>query len=159
LSKLKLVTGDGIGVPGWDSAWRGRLLDDLEPFVRQLWQVGVERIFVNGSFATRTPHPGDIDAYFESSLADYPRTLMKLLELEPVLPWDLTRRPIDPKTGDPKPVMWHLYRVEIFPHFTDYPSRTGIFDEYGNELDLPAMFRRDETSFMTKGLVRLTQEG
>src|SRR5688572_2853906 len=68
LRQSYLVTGEGLNLPGWDNAWRAQLVDNLEPFVRQLWQVGVERIFVNGSFVTSKPQPEDIDAYFECEL-------------------------------------------------------------------------------------------
>jgi hypothetical protein len=152
-----LVTGEGVAVPGWDSAWRAQLVDNLELFVRQLWQAGVERIFVNGSFVTSKGKPGDVDAYFECTFAGYPYMLVSLLALEPALPWDLTRRPIDPESGDAKPVMWHLYRVEVFPHFTDYPTGTGVFDEHGQELDMPGTFRRDKASFKPKGLIQLVR--
>jgi len=43
-----LVTGEGVDAPEWDSDRRAQLVDNVELFVRQLWQVGVNRIFVNG---------------------------------------------------------------------------------------------------------------
>jgi hypothetical protein len=107
LRQSYLVSGEGLNVPGWDSTWRAQLVDNLEPFVQQLWQVGVERIFVNGSFVTSKPRPEDIDAYFECEVNRYGPILVGLLQSMPPLPWDLTRRPIDPMTGDAKPVMWH----------------------------------------------------
>jgi hypothetical protein len=157
LRRSYLVTGEGIDVPGWDSALRAQLVDHLELFVRQLWQVGVERIFVNGSFVTSKPQPGDIDAYFECTLTDYPLTLIRLMLLEPSLPWDLAHRPIDPGSQEPKPVMWHRYRVEVFPHFTDYPNLTGIFDEDGNEFELADLFRRDKNSLRLKGVIQIVR--
>ena len=125
LRQSYLVTGEGLDVPGWESVWRAQLVDNLELFVRQLWQVGVERIFVNGSFVTRNPKPGDLDAYFECESTRFGHVLVGLLQSDPPLPWDLTRRPIDPDSGDPKPLMWHQYRVELFPHFPDDPVPTG----------------------------------
>ena len=157
LRQSYLVSGEGLGVPGWDSMWRAQLVDNLEPFVQQLWQVGVERIFVNGSFVTAKPDPGDIDVIFECAFANYASTLIRLMMLEPALPWDLTHRPIDPGSGAPKPMMWHQHRVEIFPSFTDYPNLTGIFDEHGNELELADLFRRDKATFRVKGLVQIVR--
>ena len=52
LRESYLVTGEGSVSPSWDRAWRAQLVDNLELFVRQLWQVGVDRIFVDGSFVT-----------------------------------------------------------------------------------------------------------
>jgi hypothetical protein len=126
--------------------------------VRQLWEVGVERIFVNGSFVTSNPKPGDIDACFECESTRFGHVLAGLLQLEPPLPWDLTRRPIDPASGDPKPLMWHQYRVELFPHFPDSPVPTGIRDEYGNELFFPSLFRRDKATRRPKGIIQIIRE-
>src|SRR2546426_2215505 len=36
--------------PNWDHRWRAGLVDNLEVLVRQLWQVGVDEIFIDGSF-------------------------------------------------------------------------------------------------------------
>jgi hypothetical protein len=52
--------------------------------------------------------------------------------------------------------MWHRYRVEVFPSFTDYPNPTGIYDEDGNEFELADLFRRDKDSFRTKGVTQVT---
>jgi hypothetical protein len=133
-------------------------VDNLELFVRQLWQVGAERIFVNGSFVTAKPSPGDIDAYFECEVNQYPHIIVGLLQQEPTLPWDLTRRPIDRRSGQPKPVMWHVYRVEIFPHFTDHPQPTGVHDDAGNNLYFPTLFRRDKETGRPKGVIQIIRE-
>jgi hypothetical protein len=158
LRQSYLVTGEGTGLPDWDSIWRAQLVDNLELFVRQLWQVGVERIFVNGSFVTDKPHPGDIDVYFECGIARFAQLIVGLYSLEPPLPWDWERRPIDPASGLPKPLMWHQYRVELFPHFTDQPQPTGIRDEYGNDLLFPSLFRRDKESGRPKGVIQIIRE-
>jgi hypothetical protein len=158
LSRSFLVTGEGIRIPTWDSNRRAQLVDNLKLFVRQLWQMGVERIFVNGSFVTAKPAPGDIDAYFECEVTQYPRIHVGLLQMEPPLPWDLTRRRIDPESGIPKPQMWHEYRVEIFPHFTDHPQPTGVRDEQGANLYFPTLFRRDKETGRPKGVIQIIRE-
>ena len=152
------MTGEGTGVPNWDDAWRGELVDNLELFVQQLWRVGVERIFVNGSFVTDKPHPGDIDAYFECDMAVFPQVMVGLYLIEPSLPWDWERRPIDPATGLSKLIMWHRFHVEIFPHFTGQPQPTGIRDEYGNDLFFPSLFRRDKETSRPKGVIQIIRE-
>ena len=48
----------------WDTAWRLRLIDNLEVLTGQLWQVGIREIFADGSFAEDKHHPNDIDGYF-----------------------------------------------------------------------------------------------
>src|SRR4030095_6611550 len=78
LRRSYLVTGEGVGVANWDSTWRGVLVDNLEMFVRKWWQVGVDRIFVNGSFVTSKPQPGDIDAYFECEVSRFAQIIIGL---------------------------------------------------------------------------------
>jgi hypothetical protein len=153
-----LVTGEGIDVPGWDALWREHLVNNLEQFVRQLWVAGVEQIFVNGSFVTRKPRPGDIDGYFECEAPRFPWIVLRLLQLGRYLPWDWTQRARDPETGILKLRMWHEYRVEIFPHFVDQPQPTGIRDEYGNELPFSSLFRRDKDTGMPKDVIQIVRE-
>jgi hypothetical protein len=38
-------------------------VDNLAVLVAQLWQVGIDRIFIDGSFAQDKPRPNDIDGY------------------------------------------------------------------------------------------------
>jgi hypothetical protein len=153
-----LVTGEGLGEPTWDRAWRARLVDHLELFIRQLWQVGIERIFVDGSFATSKSHPNDVDAYFECEVTRFPRIVVEMSQLEPPLPWDWMHRPLDPATGVPRLRMWHRYRVDLFPHFVDQPNPTGVRDEFGNELLFPSLFRRDRETAMPKGVIQIVRE-
>jgi len=44
----------------WDVTRRSWLVNNLEILVRQLWAIGIERIFVNGSFVTEKDKPCDI---------------------------------------------------------------------------------------------------
>lgn len=45
----------------WDIAWRGKLVDNLEILLKQIWQVGVTDIFINGSFVEDKDHPNVIN--------------------------------------------------------------------------------------------------
>ena len=63
-----LVTGEGNSSLAWDDEWRLQLVDNLEVLVRQLWAVGIERIFIDGSFVENKDHPRDIDGYFKCDL-------------------------------------------------------------------------------------------
>src|SRR5688500_7403701 len=63
-----LETGEGGDSAAWDAGWRAHLVDGLEVLVEQLWQVGIDRIFVDGSFVEEKDHPNDIDGYFECPL-------------------------------------------------------------------------------------------
>jgi hypothetical protein len=140
-----LVVGprDKAAYPTWDPAWRRHLVDNLEVLVKQLWQVGVTDIFIDGSFAEDKDHPNDIDGYFVCDLmrlasGELEREL-NLLDPHKVWTWDpASRRPYRdcPKKQLP---MWHRYRVELYPHFSGLLS--GIRDEDGNELEFPSAFR------------------
>ena len=69
ISELKLsmlVGGPEIRTENlhWDKSWRMKLVENLEIMVRQLNQVGISEIFVDGSFVEDKDHPNDIDGYF-----------------------------------------------------------------------------------------------
>jgi hypothetical protein len=51
--------------------------------------------------------------------------------------------------------MWHFYRVELYPHFGQL---TGISDEFGNDLQFPAAFRKSRTEHRQKGIVKLLKD-
>lgn len=63
-----LVDGCGELRENWDAKWRSKLVDNLEIMVDQLWTVGIENIFIDGSFVEDKDHPNDIDGYFETGL-------------------------------------------------------------------------------------------
>ena len=68
LRECPLVTGSHSQSKHWDVAWRQHLVDNLSVLVRQLWQVGITDIFIDGSFVEEKDHPNDIDGYFECDL-------------------------------------------------------------------------------------------
>jgi hypothetical protein len=63
-----LIRGPTLPIEGWDTPWRSQLIDGLEVMVRQLWQIGVTDVFVDGSFVEDKVHPNDIDGYFVCDL-------------------------------------------------------------------------------------------
>ena len=114
------------------AAWRLHLIDNLEVMVRQLWQVGINNIFADGSFAEDKYHPNDIDGYFVCSL-DLLRTgeltrQLNLLDPFKVWTWDPASRKA--YRGYPKRQlpMWHRYRVELYPHVPGLGVGSGIRD-------------------------------
>jgi hypothetical protein len=158
-----LIEGPGEEeYPDWDSEWRLRLVRNLGVLVGQLWEVGVTEIFVDGSFVEDKDHPHDIDGYFECSFRDIATGALqgKLNGLDPykVWTWDpASRRPYrnQPKRQLP---MWHRYRVELYPHYVDLPlsmQRTGITDEFGNDLPFPAAFRKSRREHKPKGIIKI----
>ena len=65
LRESMLVRGpsDREAYPDWDAAHRRMLVDNLGVMVRQLWSVGIEAIFVDGSFVEDKDHPNDIERH------------------------------------------------------------------------------------------------
>jgi len=159
LKSSTLVEGPGGGCPNWDSEWRLKLVENLEVLVGQLWEVGIEEIFVDGSFVEDKDHPNDIDGYFECSFMDVATGHLQreLNRLDPykVWTWDpASRRPYrdQPKLQLP---MWHQYRVELYPHYPDLLLPSGIKDQFGNDLPFPAAFRKSRREHKPKGIVKI----
>ena len=151
-----LVTGEGNSSDTWDRDWRGRLVTNLSLLVRQLWQIGIDRIFVDGSFVENKDHPNDIDGYFETDIMRVVTGTLtqELNALDPYQVWTwshLMRRP-DPNSAKLQLPMWHKYRVEMYPH---YGQPAGIQDQYGNNLLFPAAFRKSRIDHRPKGIVQV----
>lgn len=158
LRRSLLVRGDGLS-SAWDAEWRLRLVDNLAVLANQLWAVGIEEVFVDGSFAEDKAHPNDIDGYFccELNRLASGELERELNQLDPhgVWTWDPDSR--RPYRGYPKRQlpMWHVYRVELYPH---YGQLCGIRDEFGHELEFPAAFRKSRANNRQKGIIRLVKE-
>ena len=50
--------------------------------------------------------------------------------------------------------MWHVYRVELYPHYGSGPG-TGIISPAGHERLFPAAFRHHRTTDEEKGIVKV----
>jgi hypothetical protein len=157
LRASRLVSGEGVASTTWDAGWRRRLVEGLAVLVGQLWRVGIDRVFVDGSFVEEKDHPNDIDGYFECDVRHLAsgRLQRELNALDPykVWTWDPASRRPDPNSAKRQLPMWHRYRVELYPHFPGLPS--GIRDQFGNELQFPAAFRLSRSAHRPKGIVRL----
>ena len=146
----------GSGQVGWNSAWRSYLIEQAEVMVKQLWEVGISEIYLDGSFVEAKNHPNDIDGYF---LCDYRvfasgELERKLNALDPYKIWTWEPSSRQDYRGYPKKQlpMWHRYRVELYPHFGQL---TGIKDKYGNDLEFPAAFRLQRYTDKPKGIIKL----
>jgi len=126
----------------------------------QLWRVGIEKIFADGSFVEDKLHPNDIDGYFEVEL-DYLASgelERNLNTLDPFKVWTwapASRRPYRNYAKKQLP-MWHQYRIELYPH---YNQPSGIRDEFGNMLQFPAAFRKSRRAHQQKGIIELVKTG
>lgn len=158
-----LVRGPGADYPQWDSDWRERLVDNLEILVRELWEVSVTEIFIDGSFLEDKDHPNDIDGYFECDWREFVSGVLqdRLNQLDAfrVWTWDPSeRRPYRsyPKKQLP---MWHQYRVELYPHLS---GLIAGHDDHGNPLEFPAFFRTSRRPLPSgttqKGIVAIRRQ-
>lgn len=91
-----LVVGP-VGTESWDRTWRNELVDRLEILVKQLKTVGIESIYLDGSFVEDKEHPSDIDGYFECELQHLASGKLErdlnLIEPDKIWTWDpLSRR-------------------------------------------------------------------
>ena len=152
-----LVTGGDQSYQPWDVLWRCWLVDQLEVLAKQLWQVGITDIFADGSFAEDKAHPNDIDGYFvcerDFLASGQLQQELNLLDPQKVWTWDPKSR--KPYMGYPKKQlpMWHVYRVELYPHFAGLGS--GIKDKHGNELEFPSAFRRSRRDGQQRGIIKM----
>jgi hypothetical protein len=158
LRKSLLVKGTAD--PLWDEAWRRKLVDNLETLCVQLWKVGIEEIFADGSFAEDKAHPNDIDGYFTCDLkllssGELTRQL-NLLDPFKVWTWDPAARRSHPGYPKKQLPMWHYYRVELYPHVPGFSC--GIRDKHGHELEFPSAFRQSRRDGKPRGIVKIKYE-
>ena len=155
-----------LGVPGpdrspvWDTSWRKHLVSNLRCLVEQLWSVGIEQIFIDGSFAEDKDHPNDIDGYFECDLERLKsgELTAALNALDPFEVWTWSPSARQPYRCYPKKQlpMWHQYRIELYPHVPGL--LTGLRDRHGNELEFPSAFRQSRRDGQPRGIVRMLKD-
>ena len=153
LKTSHLVVGNGSS-PHWNTSWRRTLVENLEKMISQLWQIGITEIYIDGSFVEDKDHPNDIDGYFVCELQDLYNSVPKLNQIDPCAVWTWEPNSRTPYKNHAKKQlpMWHIYRVELFPHFGQL---TGIKDEYGNDLQFPAVFRKSRRNGIQKGIIKI----
>jgi len=143
----------------WDGEWREHLTRQAETMCGQLWDVGIEDIYLDGSFTEAKAHPNDIDGYFECdarrvATGDLQRALNQS-DPKKCWTWDPGERRAYRGYAKKQLPMWHAYRVELYPHYDQF---TGITDEYGHPLTFPAAFRKRRRDDEPKGIVKVVPE-
>lgn len=146
-------------IPGWDMGWRMHLVENLGVLCRQLWQVGISEIYVDGSFVEDKSHPNDIDGYFECDLqylaSGHLERDLNLIDPHKVWTWDPSARRACRGFSKRQLPMWHVYRVELYPHVGQL---SGLRDKHGNELEFPSAFRLTRGHSLRKGIVKIGGE-
>lgn len=77
---------------------------------------------------------------------------MNLRDPYKVWTWDPGSRRPHPGSPQRQLPMWHRYGVELYPHVG---QGSGILDEFGNELEFPAAFRRSRRDGKPRGIVKI----
>lgn len=143
-------------IPGWDKEWRAYLVNQAKILVKQLWDIGIKEIWLDGSFAEAKPHPNDIDGYFECDLSEFASGYIEreLNKRDPykIWTWDSASRRSYRGYVKKQLPMWHKYRVEFYPH---YGQNSGITDSHGNPELFPAAFRKCRTTNREKGIIKI----
>jgi hypothetical protein len=120
--------------------------------------VGVDGIFIDGSFVEAKDHPNDIDGYFECDLLRFATGALErdLNALDPYKAWTWDPRSRRPHRNSAKAQlpMWHIYHVELYPH---YGQPSGILDQHGHPRQFPAAFRRTRSGNHPKGILRIVR--
>ena len=157
-----LVLGPGAprDHPVWDAAWRHVLVEHLAVLVGQLWEVGIDEIYIDGSFVEDKDHPNDIDGYFVCDPRRFASGQLErdLNRLDPKKCWtwaDSARRTSLGSAKRQLP-MWHAYHVELYPH---YSGLIAGCDAHGNPLEFPAFFRKTRGNDKPKGIIRIVKPG
>jgi hypothetical protein len=140
----------------WDRVWRRQLVENLSVMVQQLWDVGIDEIFIDGSFVEDKDHPNDIDGYFvcDPDRVISGRLVYDLNKLDPAKcwTWDNAARSESPGSAKRQLPMWHSYHVELYPHYN------GLFagrDKHGTPLEFPAFFRKTRRDDWPKGIIKI----
>lgn len=132
LQKSILVTGEEDKNDDWQTKWRLELVQNLEVLVKQLWEEGIDEIYIDGSFATDKLHPGDIDGYFVLTKPEgtpggiFEEELCQRLNNRDefkIWTWkDKDRIKPAPAEKGQLP-MWHKYHVELWPEYGQWSGQ------------------------------------
>lgn len=105
--------------PDWDDKWRFQLVANMRIMVAQLWAVGIDKEFIDGSFVEDKNHPNDIDGYFACDPMRFASGELEhdlnLVDPQKCWTWDHTRRKAYRGYAKRQLPMWHAYRVELYP--------------------------------------------
>jgi hypothetical protein len=113
------------------------LLEGLHRAIEAFWAAGIEEIYIDGSFCTVKPDPGDVDGYWvEPDESVYDRIDPYWIDFELILVAHLRKR---------KSRMWVDHGVEFFIH----PAMRATA-----EMGFPEFFRQDRDG-QPRGVIRV----
>lgn len=148
LEQSLLVNGPSDGrFPGWDRDRRLWLVGNLRILVGQLRQVGINDIYIDGSFIESKGEPDDIDGYYTVDAAQLAQVVGRLYRVNPLLPRvnDQSTWVHIPKKGEKRPELYQQFHIELFWEIITVPPSPAFF----------ATWFRQTRSHRSKGIVRI----
>jgi hypothetical protein len=155
LGRSFLVTGGQNPPVGWDMPRRSLQVANLCHLAGHLYQVGIDEIFIDGSFSTTKPSPGDIDAYFITDLLLWKSQLQKLRALDASWTYDPADRKPTPD-GKRKWPQWFQYQIEFFYVFRPPHHHSSFMGTTNPPVTIDQFFRSDAGG-NPRGLIRLVR--
>ncbi len=158
LRRSLLVLGPEPCPLNWQVDWRGELVDHLEILVNQLWNAGITRVYVNGSFVQNTTHPADIDGCFECDYEEFisGRLSQRLNATAPKKIWGWADEDHRMVLGKLRLSMWASYKVEMYPFSPERPI--GMRMNTGEFRAFPDAYRWTKEDGRPKGILLMRQE-
>ena len=142
----------------WDSQRRLTLLGNFQILTEQLWDVGVDEVYIAGSFVEEKDRPNDIDGYFVADFKDIVNKNKDGLkgrlraQESKIWTWDRADLIYVPEIGKKALPMRVKYDVEMYP---DYPGAfSGIRDRRNKPLGVSEAFRLCRSSGIVKGIIK-----
>ncbi len=137
----------------WDSSWRMQLFNELRRRCLELYSIGINDIFIDGSYATDKVRPNDVDGYFIVPRAFWLNEGEKALQsIDP----DFWRFEVV-NEGDGKAAypMAFSHHIELFPMYLEHTMEFAPCPE----LIDPKIkfFRTDRYSHQPKGIFRIVK--
>ncbi|NMC28380.1 MAG: hypothetical protein GYA42_09600 [Syntrophomonadaceae bacterium] len=154
LEELENFIGRGPGGgQSWDTSWRLQLLQEFKKRYQQLQAVGINEVYIDGSYATDKFHPNDMDVYFV-----VPRNIWRsgaeqaLKDMDPEFWRFEPELGVDGKLGYP---MAFRHHIEMYPVYLEH---TPDHAECPEMVD-PTIkfFRTDKYSHREKGIIKIQE--
>lgn len=156
LRSSAFVTGGETPSPGWDRQHRQLLVANLGYLASHLRTVGIDDLYIGGSFCTTKGRPGDIDGYFVTDFPVWRAQLQRLKGCDSSWTYDLADR--KPNTeGKLKWPQWFKFKVELFTVFRPPFDALSFMGSTKPPVPIDEFLRRD-TSLNPIGMIRILPE-
>jgi hypothetical protein len=153
LDMEKFIREGPGGEQSWDTVWRLQLLQEFKKRYQQLLSVGIQEVYIDGSYATDKFHPNDMDVYFI-----VPRNIWRsgaeqaLKAMDPEFWRFETELGADGKVGYPMAFRQH---IEMYPVYLEHtPTHAECPEMIDPKINF---FRTDKYSHRAKGIIKIQE--